>query len=83
MKTCFITFRSVTFGQRGQRLLENAGIPCSLQRTPKWMEQQGCGYCLRIRAADCTKGIQLLQSYQVPFQKAYRQEMTGMVEVAL
>ena len=83
MKTCFITFRSVTFGQRGQRVLENAGIGCSLQRTPKWMEQQGCGYCLKLKGGDCSRAAALLRSQQVRFQKVYRQEDTAMVEVAL
>lgn len=83
MKTYFITFRSVTFGQRGQQLLEKAGIPCSLQRTPRWMEEQGCGYCLKLRGEDCSRGVGLLRTHQVRFRKIYRQLDSGMEEVAL
>ena len=83
MKTCLITFRSVTFGQRGQRLLENAGIHCVLQRTPRWMEEQGCGYCLKLRGEDCPGAVRLLRANQVRFRKIYRQQETGLEEVVL
>lgn len=80
MDHCYITFRSVTFGQRGQRLVEQAGISCTLQRTPRWMEQQGCGYCLKLREGSCHKAVAILRRHQVPFQKVYRQ-MDGEMEV--
>ena len=83
MKTCYITFRSVTFGQRGQRLLERAGISCTLQRTPRWMEQQGCGYYLKLREEDCRRGTELLRSNGVSFRKVYQQLGQEMLEVFL
>ena len=83
MKTCYITFRSVTYGQRGQRLLERAGISCTLQRTPRWMEQQGCGYYLKLREEDCRRGTDLLQNNGVSFRKVYRQMDQEMQEVYL
>ena len=52
MRIFIITFRSVTFAQRGERLLNRNNHRCILQRTPKWMEQQGCGYSLRIKTED-------------------------------
>ena len=82
MENCFITFRSVTFGQRGQRLLEQAGISCTLQRTPRWMEQQGCGYCLKLRETNCQMAVAMLRHHQVPFQKVYRQ-VGGEMEALL
>ena len=44
MKKCIITFRSVTPAQRAEEVLRRAGVECSIQRTPKWMEEKGCGY---------------------------------------
>ena len=38
MRSDYITFRSVTVAQRGERLLRSGGIDCVLQRTPRWME---------------------------------------------
>ncbi len=83
MRSCFITLRSVTFGQKAQRVLERAGIHGVLQRTPRWMEEQGCGYCIKLKGTDCAKAAQVLQSQQVPFRKIYRQDETGIAEVEL
>ena len=83
MWNCFITFRSVTLGQRGQRVLEQAGIHCTLQRTPRWMEQQGCGYYLKLRGEDCSRGIGLLRENQVRFRKVYRQQEDALEEVTM
>ena len=83
MWNCFITFRSITFVQRGQRVLEDAGIHCTLQRTPRWMEQQGCGYYLKLRTEDCRRGTELLRANQVPFRKVYRQREDALEEVTM
>ena len=76
----YITFRSVTHAQRGERILEERGIRCVLQRTPRWMEEQGCGYCLRLRTNDIMPAVRLLRSAQVPFQRVYVQSFDGEVE---
>ena len=34
MKFFYITFRSVTYAQRGERTLQKAGLRCTLLRTP-------------------------------------------------
>ena len=80
MKICFITFRSVTFAQRGEGILRKAGMVCTLQRTPRWMEEQGCGYCLRIRASDVMGATELLRRKKVQFRKVYIQENDNTVE---
>lgn len=84
MRIYFITVRSVTYGQRAESVLRKGSIPCSLQRTPKWMEEQGCGYCLRLRTEDITPAVRLLRSAQVPFRRVYVQQPDGeVVEVRL
>ena len=80
MKTYYITFRSVTFAQRGEKLLRQGGVDCMLQRTPKWMEQRGCGYCLRIRPADALRAMELLRAGSLRYSKLYAQQETGRVE---
>ena len=74
----YITFRSVTLAQRGERVLRKRGVSCQLQRTPRWMEEQGCGYCLRVR--ELQEAEQLLESARVPFRRIYRQLKDGTVE---
>ena len=71
MKTDFITFRSITPAQHAQRILHQVGIDALLQRTPRQMEQQGCGYCLRIRQEDRLAAVQVLQKANLPFRKLY------------
>lgn len=79
MKDCLITFRSVTPAQRGEGVLRRGGYICSLQRTPRWMEEQGCGYSLRVRAADGKDCVALLRQNRIPFRKVYLQK-DGILE---
>ena len=84
MKFYYITFRSVTFAQRGERVLLSAGIGCTLQRTPRWMEEQGCGYCLRLRMDGVYREGELLRQNQVPLRRVYvRRDDGGMKEMVL
>ena len=80
MKTYYITFRSVTLAQRGERTLRQGGIDCALQRTPRWMEERGCGYCLRIRPADTLDSLERLRANSIPFSKVYARKENGSVE---
>jgi len=80
MRVYFITVRSVTFGQRAESVLRKGGITVTLQRTPRWMEEQGCGYCLRVRTGDITSALRLLRAAQVPFRKVYVQGRNDDVE---
>jgi hypothetical protein len=80
VKTYFITFRSVTFGQRGEQVLKEGGIRCELLRTPKWMEERGCGYSLRFRAVEPARAVGLLEAMGVPMRKVYVQSPQGRLE---
>ena len=80
MRYDYITFRSVTFAQRGERVLQSAKIHCTLQRTPRWMEEQGCGYCLRLHARQLAAAAELLTREGVPFRKLYEQTAGGQLE---
>ena len=80
MRFYYITFRSVTYAQRGEKILSGANIRCNLQRTPRWMEEQGCGYCLRLWTDDPELALELLRSHQVPMRKVYAQRKDGQLE---
>ena len=82
MGNAYITFRSVTHAQRGERLLQQHGIRCALQRTPRWMEEQGCGYCLRLRAADLTGAGELLESAGIHYRRRYLMNSQGKLTEA-
>ena len=80
MDQFFITVRSVTVAQRGKSLLEGRGIRCSLQRTPRWMEEKGCGYALQIPGGRLHEAAQILQAGRIAYRKAYAQHSNGDVE---
>ena len=71
MNACIITFRSVTPAQRGEGVLKRVGIPCQLQRTPRHMEEQGCGYGLKIPCHQVPKAVEILRENQISFRKGY------------
>ena len=76
----YITFRSVTFAQRGERILNAKGIRCTLQRTPHWMQEQGCGYCLKLSVQNIEEVVHLLRRSNVPMRKVYIQHAEGVME---
>ena len=80
MKMCMITFRSVTPAQRAEGVLKKAGMGGSIHRTPKWMEEQGCGYSVRVRCQDVPAAVQLLQEEQILFRKVYLLRENGKPE---
>lgn len=76
-----ITFRSVTPAQRGESLLRKHGLDGTLRRTPRWMEEKGCGYSISVK--DGLGATALLRKHQIPFRKVYLQKSSGMEEVEL
>ena len=83
MKEWLITFRSITFAQRGERTMRKNGIPCSLQRSPKAISQRGCGYCLRLRDWDAIRAVGILQKEQLAYEKVYVLQEDGKMEERL
>lgn len=80
MKFSLITFRSVTPAQRGEKHLQRMGYDCSLLRTPRWMQEQGCGYSIRVRNADVQQCVQIFREIGIPFQKIYLLRDNGATE---
>ena len=75
-----ITFRSVTFAQRAERILRSRQILCRLQRTPKYLTERGCGYCLRLSQADVDVAVGLLRREKLQFEKLYAVHENGTTE---
>ncbi len=80
MKQCVITFRSVTPAQRGKDVLFRRGIESFLQRTPRWQEQQGCGYCLHVECDRLTEAVEELRTAGILYRKVYRCPKEGEAE---
>ncbi len=80
MRFFYITFRSVTFAQRAEAVLQRAGIACVLQRTPRYLEQQGCGYTIRVHEFALQRALTSLRQNKVLFRKVYLQLENGIME---
>ena len=80
MKNYMITFRSVTYAQKGERALKRQGIDCFMRRTPKVLASRECGYCLQIRSGDIFRAAEALRGAQVQFGKVYRMDYDGGFE---
>ena len=76
----FVTFRSVTFAQRAERLLHRRGIACQLQRTPRWMEAQGCGYSIWLPKGDIAQVLPVLSEEGIAYRKVYWRTPEGKLE---
>ena len=81
MKFYLITFRSATLAQRAERVLEQNNLSCRVRRTPKWMEERGCGYAVEIRLTEPEQALVLLRRQGISFRKWYPMSQDGTVEV--
>ena len=77
MNDVFFTFRSVTAAMRGSRLLADQSIRSLTVRTPKLLQEQGCGYSLRIRAPDAVRARQAFEQAQLRYSRNYRRGGDG------
>ena len=80
MSIYYITFRSVTPAQRGENLLRKNGFRCVLQRTPRWMQENGCGYCLRLSTDRIGEAVHLLERAGMQYRKVYLLRPEGDTE---
>lgn len=81
MDACMITFRSVTPAQRGEMILRRDGIAVSLQRTPRVLAEQGCGYSIRLHGSHLPKAVEILRQKGIAYQKTYRMRDGKLEEV--
>ncbi len=80
MDVFYITFRSITAAQRGERTLKEAGMSAAMQRTPRWMQDRGCGYCLKLSGRKGPQAVQLLRQRSVSFTKVYAAGAAGELQ---
>lgn len=76
-----ITMRSVTFAQRGEQALMGANFRCYIARTPKWMAERGCSYCIHVQCHSANDALQVLARNGLRWQKVYRDSGGRMTEM--
>ncbi|MEA4964289.1 MAG: DUF3343 domain-containing protein [Oscillospiraceae bacterium] len=81
MNEFLITFRSMTQAQSGQRALQSKAISAVLQRTPKSVAVQGCGYSLSVGTQQqLLYAVQELRARGILYSKVYRKTDRGALE---
>ena len=72
-----LTCRSLTYAQRGARVLERAGITGTVSRVPKSISKNGCSYCVVVSARHITRALSLLQKNGLPPEKTFLRDENG------
>jgi len=49
-------------------------------RTPRWMEEQGCGYALKLWTGEISGIVHLLRENRIQLRKVYVQREDGAME---
>lgn len=79
-KPWIITFRSITFAQKAQRLLRGELMDATLQRTPAGLSERGCSYCLAIRERDIAAAMEVLRRNHLLMGKIFTRNEEGQWE---
>lgn len=77
MKEFFFTFRSILPAQQARNKLQSNGIACRLTRTPMKLQDNGCGYSVRVDSKDYARARRLLSGYG----RIYLHSVQGSYEV--
>lgn len=70
MSTTVVMVRSVTYALKGQKLFLSSGIKCTVERRPRNLSKNGCGYTLRIHA-DLDYAQNILKAASIPMVDAF------------
>lgn len=71
---CLILFQSLTHAQRAEKALERAGIITSIIRPPRELNENSCGYAVKISDDQFDRARAALRENELMKFKAYRCE---------
>ena len=77
MYDVYYIYRSVTHGQNGRAVLDRAGIPARLIRSPRELAPAGCAYALTLRSRDAARAERLLQAEGAQPRDSFRRTPEG------
>ena len=75
MEHYIIMCRSLSYAQRGERILEKAGITAYIIKAPQGVTPEGCSYGLRVSRSRGRGAIELLKKSGIRLGKVFRQGM--------
>ena len=72
-----IICRSLTYAQRTAQVLERVGISGSVQRAPRIISKEGCGYCVRVAERRLTDALTVLRREGMAPKQVFLQSADG------
>jgi len=72
-----LMFRSLTYAQRGARLLERSGITATITRVPRSAAVRGCSYGVLVSPAQSERAMELLSSGGLLPERIYMRNTDG------
>ena len=78
MEHYLIIARSVTYAQRMQRALGQAGIRCRIFRAPRDLTDLGCAYAVQIQAADLSRALTALHRASLDPVQIFMTQQKGL-----
>ena len=83
MEQYLILARSVTYAQRMQRVLGQAGIRCEISRAPRELTDLGCAYILRLDAGNVMQAVVILRREGLEPLRVFLSQNGSYQEVAV
>lgn len=77
-----LMFRSLTYAQRGARLLERAGVTGTITRMPKSAAVRGCSYGVLVSPPQYDRAMEALSSGGLMPERIYRKDGGGALREA-
>ena len=62
MDSYLIKCRSLTYAQRTAKVLERAGITAITAKTPQYLSDEGCGYCVKLSGKRLSDALFVIKS---------------------
>ena len=78
--SALILFRTLLYAQRGQRFLAKNGIPATVVKAPRAVEDRGCTYAVRLSDRRRVQALELLDRHQIEHGRVYVQRPDGSLE---
>jgi len=72
-----IMFRSLTYAQRGVRVLDRSGISAAVTKAPMITTDKGCSYCIRIPEGQIRNALTELESNGIGYGRVLRIQSDG------
>lgn len=75
--SAIILFRSLTYAQRGVRILSAGGVPATLIKAPEGLSEKGCVYAAGVSERNLRQALNILSRQQFSHGGVFVREGKG------